>query len=58
MSERTKTAVQTLVMTVCSVLVAKGYIGGETADAVQTVVLAAIPVIAALAIRSLRPPRV
>jgi hypothetical protein len=58
MSEKTKSAVQSLVMSVCSVLVARGVIGGETADQVQTILLAAIPVVAALAIRSLRPPRV
>jgi hypothetical protein len=58
MSEKTKTAVQALVAAVISVAVSKGLIGGETADQVQTVVLAAIPVIAALAIRSLRPPKV
>jgi hypothetical protein len=57
MSEQTKTAVQTLVAAVLSVAVSKGVLGGEVADQVQTVILAAIPVVAALAIRSLRPPR-
>lgn len=58
MSEKTRSSVQALVMSVLSVAVAKGWLGGTDADQVQTVILAAIPVIAALAIRSHRPPRI
>lgn len=57
MSKETKSALQGLVVAVCTALVAFGVVGGDKASAAQGVALAGIAFAAAVGIRSARRPK-
>lgn len=57
MTEQVQSALSGLVVAIVILLVAFGVIGGEQADAVQGVLLAAVGFFATVGIRSARGPR-
>lgn len=57
MNQKVQSALTGLAVAVLAALVAFGVIGGNEADAIQGVVVAAITFAAAVFVRSARPPR-
>jgi branched-subunit amino acid transport protein len=57
MSKQVQSALSGLIVAVLAALVAFGVVGGEQASAVQGVVLAVIPFVAAVFIHSARKPK-
>ena len=55
MSKQVTSALSGLVVAVLSVAVARGWLGGTTADQVQTIAVAAISFLATVGLRSARP---